>query len=63
MDRRRIFAAYGLDDIAIIALRAWAVKWAEDLATRLLEEADHPNFDGSFADETTSANDRSESPR
>ncbi|MFE3887862.1 hypothetical protein ACFXPQ_34020 [Streptomyces lydicus] len=44
MDRRRIFAAY-VDDIAIIALRAWAVEWAEDLTTRLLEEADHPNFD------------------
>jgi hypothetical protein len=39
------FAAYGLDDATITALRAWAVEWADDLATRLLEEADDPDID------------------
>ena len=37
------FAAYGLDDATITALRAWAVEWADDLATRLLEESDDPH--------------------
>ena len=39
------FAAYGLDDTTIAALRGWAVEWAADLATRLLEESDDPNMD------------------
>jgi hypothetical protein len=39
------FAAYGLDDLAIGALRAWAAEWADDLAARLLEEADRPEND------------------
>ncbi|MFJ8193151.1 nucleotidyl transferase AbiEii/AbiGii toxin family protein [Streptomyces sp. NPDC096094] len=39
------FAAYGLDDATITALRAWAVEWADDLAARLLEEADDPDID------------------
>ncbi|MFI6340545.1 nucleotidyl transferase AbiEii/AbiGii toxin family protein [Streptomyces sp. NPDC050535] len=37
------FAAYGFDDDAITALRAWAVEWADNLAARLIEEADHPD--------------------
>ncbi|WP_405655078.1 nucleotidyl transferase AbiEii/AbiGii toxin family protein [Streptomyces sp. NBC_00019] len=32
------FAAYGLDAATIAALRAWAVHWADDLASRLHEE-------------------------
>lgn len=39
------FAAYGLDDAAITALRAWALEWADDLAARLLEEARDPDID------------------
>ncbi|BBC32310.1 Nucleotidyl transferase AbiEii toxin, Type IV TA system [Streptomyces graminofaciens] len=39
------FAAYGIDDAIITALRAWAVEWADDLAARLLEEAEHPDID------------------
>ncbi|MGW2938756.1 nucleotidyl transferase AbiEii/AbiGii toxin family protein [Streptomyces sp. NPDC055722] len=37
--------AYGLDDEAITALRAWAVLWADDLATRLPNESDDPDID------------------
>ncbi|NUP24643.1 MAG: nucleotidyl transferase AbiEii/AbiGii toxin family protein [Streptomyces sp.] len=32
------FVAYGLDTSTIAALRAWAVEWADDLASRLFEE-------------------------
>lgn len=39
------FAAFGLDDAAITALRAWALEWADDLAARLLEAADDPRID------------------
>ena len=39
------FAAYGLDDATITALRAWAAEWADDLAARLLEEGDAPDND------------------
>lgn len=39
------FAAYGLDDATITALRAWAVEWADKLATLLLEEADEQDID------------------
>ncbi|MGX1543665.1 hypothetical protein [Streptomyces adustus] len=39
------FAAYGLDDAAVTALRAWAVEWADDLAARLLEEAGDPDIE------------------
>ncbi|MFC1232026.1 hypothetical protein [Streptomyces sp. Sce081] len=39
------FAAYGLDDATITALRSWAVEWADDLASRLLEEADDPGIE------------------
>ncbi|MFF9012392.1 nucleotidyl transferase AbiEii/AbiGii toxin family protein [Streptomyces sp. NPDC014870] len=41
------FAAYGLDDATITALRTWAVEWADDLASRLLEESesDCPDID------------------
>ncbi len=39
------FAAYGLDYATINALRAWAVEWADELAARLLEEADGPDTD------------------
>ncbi|MGW5925323.1 hypothetical protein ACWF2L_03615 [Streptomyces anulatus] len=39
------FAAYGLDDATVAALRTWAVEWADDLATRLLEGADDPNIE------------------
>lgn len=31
-------------DIAA-ALRAWALEWADDLAARLLDEADNPDID------------------
>ncbi len=34
------FAAYGLSDATISALRAWALEWADDLAARLLNESD-----------------------
>ncbi|AJE38941.1 nucleotidyl transferase AbiEii/AbiGii toxin family protein [Streptomyces nodosus] len=37
------FAAYGLDDAAISALRAWALEWSDDLAARLLDESDEPD--------------------
>jgi hypothetical protein len=33
------FAAYGLSNAAIAALRAWAVQWADDLAARLHESS------------------------
>lgn len=36
------FAAYGLDEAAITALRTWA--WADDLATRLLEKRDESDI-------------------
>lgn len=39
------FAAYGLDETTITALRAWAVEWADDLAGRLLEDASDPDID------------------
>lgn len=39
------FAAYGLDDSTISALRAWAVDWADALATLLLEESEEPGVD------------------
>ncbi|WPW31944.1 hypothetical protein P6B95_34170 [Streptomyces atratus] len=39
------FAAYGLDDATITALRAWAVEWADVLATRTLEESGDPDID------------------
>ncbi|MFI5975806.1 nucleotidyl transferase AbiEii/AbiGii toxin family protein [Streptomyces sp. NPDC051452] len=39
------FAAYGLDGATITALRVWALEWADDLATRLLAEADIPDSD------------------
>lgn len=38
------FAAYGLDDATITALRAWAVEWADDLAARLLGETGDPDI-------------------
>jgi hypothetical protein len=39
------FAAYGLDDATIAALRTWAVEWADGLATRLLAESTDPDID------------------
>ncbi|GGT17506.1 hypothetical protein GCM10014713_07800 [Streptomyces purpureus] len=39
------FAAYGLDDATITALRTWAVEWADDLGSRLLEESVDPDID------------------
>ncbi|MEU3997001.1 nucleotidyl transferase AbiEii/AbiGii toxin family protein [Streptomyces fungicidicus] len=39
------FAAYGLDQATITALRTWAVEWADDLATRLLEESGTSDID------------------
>lgn len=39
------FAAYGLDDATITALRTWAANWADDLAARLLEEARELDID------------------
>ncbi|MFI5806350.1 nucleotidyl transferase AbiEii/AbiGii toxin family protein [Streptomyces sp. NPDC051561] len=39
------FTAYGLGDASITALRTWAVEWADDLASRLLEELDDPDID------------------
>ncbi|GGZ46700.1 hypothetical protein GCM10010308_14600 [Streptomyces vinaceusdrappus] len=38
------FAAYGLSDATITALRSWAVEWTDDLAARFLEEADDPDI-------------------
>ncbi|MFF1305877.1 nucleotidyl transferase AbiEii/AbiGii toxin family protein [Streptomyces sp. NPDC058307] len=37
------FAAYGLSEAAISALRAWALEWADGLAARLLNESDEPD--------------------
>ncbi|MFJ8062640.1 nucleotidyl transferase AbiEii/AbiGii toxin family protein [Streptomyces sp. NPDC096142] len=37
------FVAYGLDDTTITALRTWAVEWADQLASRLLQESDDPH--------------------
>ncbi|MGW1364808.1 nucleotidyl transferase AbiEii/AbiGii toxin family protein [Streptomyces chartreusis] len=34
------FAAYEIDDTTITSLRTWAVQWADELASRLLEDAD-----------------------
>ncbi|MEU0342432.1 nucleotidyl transferase AbiEii/AbiGii toxin family protein [Streptomyces bobili] len=39
------FAAYGLDDSTITALRAWALDWADALAALLLEESEEPDVD------------------
>ncbi|MGW2826097.1 nucleotidyl transferase AbiEii/AbiGii toxin family protein [Streptomyces sp. NPDC001443] len=39
------FAAYGLDPATITALRAWALRWADDLAARLLAETDIADSD------------------
>ncbi|MEV5476586.1 hypothetical protein AB0L66_30175 [Streptomyces sp. NPDC052207] len=39
------FAAYGLDDEAITALRTWVLRWADDLASRLLADCDDPDID------------------
>jgi hypothetical protein len=39
------FAAYGLGDATISALRTWALEWADDLAIRLLEETGDPDID------------------
>lgn len=39
------FTAYGLDDTAIEALRAWAVHWADDLAARLHEDTGYVDTD------------------
>jgi hypothetical protein len=39
------FSAYRLADATITALRAWAVEWADDLATRSLEESNDPDID------------------
>ncbi|MGM9386951.1 nucleotidyl transferase AbiEii/AbiGii toxin family protein [Streptomyces antibioticus] len=39
------FAAYGLDEATITALRAWALQWADDLAARLLEAPSDPDTD------------------
>ncbi|WP_152769375.1 nucleotidyl transferase AbiEii/AbiGii toxin family protein [Streptomyces spongiae] len=39
------FAAYGLDDATIVALRGWAVEWADDLGGRLLGESPDPDTD------------------
>jgi hypothetical protein len=32
------FAEYGLDDPAIVSLRAWATGWCDDLARRLASD-------------------------
>ena len=37
------FAAYGLNDATISALRAWALEWADALAARLLNESYKPD--------------------
>ncbi|MEY9995348.1 hypothetical protein ABIE67_007380 [Streptomyces sp. V4I8] len=39
------FTVYGLDDATITALRTWAVEWADDLASRFLEELGDPDID------------------
>ncbi|MEU1622945.1 nucleotidyl transferase AbiEii/AbiGii toxin family protein [Streptomyces sp. NPDC005722] len=39
------FAAYGLDESTIAALRSWAVQWADELATRLLQDPGDPETD------------------
>ena len=39
------FAAYGLDEAGITALRTWALDWSEDLAARLLEESGDAGVD------------------
>lgn len=39
------FAAYGLDESTIAALRSWAVQWADELAARLLQDPGDPETD------------------
>lgn len=39
------FASYGLDDSTITALRAWALNWADALATLLPGESEEPDVD------------------
>lgn len=39
------FTAYGLDDATIISLRACTLQWADDLATRRLEESGAVDID------------------
>ncbi|MFJ4851498.1 MULTISPECIES: hypothetical protein [unclassified Streptomyces] len=40
-----VFAAYGLDDATIAALRSWAVEWADEPVAGLLEESVGPDAD------------------
>ncbi|WP_189311576.1 hypothetical protein [Streptomyces brasiliensis] len=37
------FLRYGLDDTAISTLRAWAQRWSDDIAERLLEDGASPD--------------------
>ncbi|GAB1336760.1 hypothetical protein ACE1SV_33500 [Streptomyces sp. E-15] len=39
----RDFLRYGLDEAAVAALRAWAQRWSDDIAERLLEDGASPD--------------------
>ncbi|MEU6505740.1 hypothetical protein [Streptomyces sp. NPDC046942] len=39
----RDFLRYGLDEDEVVALRAWAQRWSDDIAERLLEEGASPD--------------------
>ncbi|MEU8590891.1 hypothetical protein AB0C59_28395 [Streptomyces sp. NPDC048664] len=42
----RDFTRYGLDELEVGALRAWAQHWCDDIAERLLEDGARPDPDG-----------------
>ncbi|MEU6771717.1 hypothetical protein [Streptomyces sp. NPDC046759] len=41
----RDFVRYGLDEAGVLALRAWAQQWSDDIAERLLEDGACPDMD------------------
>ncbi|GHI06292.1 hypothetical protein AQI88_36445 [Streptomyces cellostaticus] len=44
------FTRYGLDEAAITALRAWAQRWSDDIAERLLEDGASPDTENEQGD-------------
>ncbi|OYP16630.1 hypothetical protein CFC35_20725 [Streptomyces sp. FBKL.4005] len=46
------FLRYGLDEAGVVALRAWAQHWSDDIAERLLEDGASPDTAAEEADET-----------
>ncbi|MGW2644223.1 nucleotidyl transferase AbiEii/AbiGii toxin family protein [Streptomyces sp. NPDC001393] len=39
------FIRYGLDEAEVVALRAWAQRWSDDIAERLLEDGASPDIE------------------